>query len=92
VVGAVDEEATRRLVRVYRERWRPGSVLAVGLPSEVRVDAPESGTTPTPNTHPVPLLHDRSRIDGEPAAYVCRNFACARPVTAADELRTLLTA
>jgi uncharacterized protein len=92
VVGAVDEEATRRLVRVYRERWRPGSVLAVGLPSDVRGDAPESGTTSTPNTHPVPLLHDRSRIDGEPAAYVCRNFACARPVTAADELRTLLTA
>jgi uncharacterized protein len=91
VVGSVEEDATQRLLAVYRERWRPGSVLAVGLPSDAADHTPETGTTATPNTHPIPLLHDRSRVDGEPAAYVCRRFACARPVTAPDELRALLT-
>src|SRR5215210_238009 len=31
-------------------------------------------------------------MDGRAAAYVCERFACQRPVTSADELRTLLEA
>lgn len=34
----------------------------------------------------VPLLSGRSMVDGRAAAYVCRNFACERPVTDAREL------
>jgi hypothetical protein len=34
----------------------------------------------------VPLLADRTLVDGAPAAYVCRNFACERPVTDPAEL------
>jgi uncharacterized protein YyaL (SSP411 family) len=29
----------------------------------------------------VPLLVGRTPVDGQPAAYVCRNFVCERPVT-----------
>ena len=29
----------------------------------------------------VPLFRNRTEVDGRPAAYVCRNFVCARPVT-----------
>ncbi len=32
-------------------------------------------------TSAVPLLHDRSQVDGEPTAYVCRDFVCQLPVT-----------
>ena len=28
-----------------------------------------------------PLLADRPLVDGKPTAYVCRHFACQRPVT-----------
>jgi len=38
----------------------------------------------------VPLLHQRPQVDGSPAAYVCRDFTCERPVTGADALTDLL--
>ncbi len=40
----------------------------------------------------VPLMADRTPVDGRAAAYVCRNFACERPVTTPEELRALLVA
>jgi len=38
----------------------------------------------------VPLMADRTPVDGHAAAYVCRNFACERPVTEPGELAALL--
>jgi uncharacterized protein YyaL (SSP411 family) len=40
----------------------------------------------------MPLLADRGLVGGEAAAYVCRGFACERPVTTVDELRKQLRA
>jgi uncharacterized protein YyaL (SSP411 family) len=40
----------------------------------------------------VPLLADRGLVDGLPAAYVCRDFVCALPVTEAAALTALLGA
>jgi len=34
----------------------------------------------------IPLLQNRPPVDGLPTAYVCRNFACDLPVTAARDL------
>jgi uncharacterized protein YyaL (SSP411 family) len=38
----------------------------------------------------VPLLEGRSMIDGQPTAYVCRDFVCERPTTTIPELQALL--
>jgi uncharacterized protein YyaL (SSP411 family) len=40
----------------------------------------------------IPLMADRTAVDGRAAAYVCRNFACERPVTTPQELTALLDA
>ena len=38
----------------------------------------------------IPLLTARGPVDGEPAAYVCREMVCERPVTTVAELARLL--
>ncbi len=44
----------------------------------------------TENGEFIPLLKERTLIDGKPTAYVCENFACQKPVTSAEELREQL--
>ena len=55
------------------------------IPSESsrRGDAGEAGDSAA---RAIPLLEGRGPLDGAAAAYVCRGFACQRPVTTAQEL------
>jgi uncharacterized protein YyaL (SSP411 family) len=39
----------------------------------------------------IPLLSGRTSVDGRPAAYVCRNLVCERPVTTVAELDRALS-
>jgi len=75
VVGRTGDPMTEALVAVARRAPSPGAVVAVG--------APDAGRG-------VPLLEGRPLVDGRAAAYVCRDFVCARPVTDPAELRELL--
>jgi uncharacterized protein YyaL (SSP411 family) len=76
VVGPADDERTRALHRAALLATAPGAVVAVG-------DGPESGK--------VPLLQGRGLVDGAPAAYVCRDFACRLPVTSPEDLEQELS-
>ena len=73
IVGDPLEPATRALLDPVWSRWRPFQVLAVAPPDR-------SGDSA------IPLLHDRTAIEGKPTAYVCRDFACSLPVTTAEGL------
>jgi uncharacterized protein YyaL (SSP411 family) len=80
VVGPPDDPRTAALVRAAREGSGPFDSLAVGDPSDpAAADA-------------APLLADRPLVDGAPAAYVCRAFACRAPVSAPEELAESLAA
>ncbi|MEV6530338.1 thioredoxin domain-containing protein [Streptomyces sp. NPDC051639] len=75
VVGPAGDAMTRALHRTALLGTAPGAVVAVGAAG----------------SDELPLLADRPLVDGEPAAYVCRNFTCDAPATDPDRLRTALS-
>jgi uncharacterized protein YyaL (SSP411 family) len=76
VVGDPADAGTAALLGEVRRRF---------LPAAVSASAPAgSGAELTP------LLADRPLVDGKPTAYVCRHFACQRPVTDAEALSAQL--
>ena len=77
VVGAPESDRTAELLRVIQQPYRPNVVTALAE------DDMQGEAT-------IPLLSYRTRRNGEPTVYVCRNFVCQMPVTTADEVRELL--
>ncbi|MHC5703605.1 thioredoxin domain-containing protein [Streptomyces tirandamycinicus] len=71
VVGTPGDAGMRKLHRAALLGTAPGAVVAAG----------------GPDSDEFPLLADRPLVGGRPAAYVCRHFVCAAPVTEVDALR-----
>jgi uncharacterized protein YyaL (SSP411 family) len=72
IVGAGAGDSSAALARAARMSTSPGLVVAVQS---------------SPDAEPwAPLLRDRGLVAGEPAAYVCRQFVCLRPVTTVEDL------
>ncbi len=78
VVGPPDDDATRALHQAAALGATPGAVLALG-------NGAGNGSGDG-----IPLLAGRGLVDGKPAAYVCRDFACRLPVTSPDDLLAAL--
>jgi uncharacterized protein YyaL (SSP411 family) len=74
VVGAAEDERTGELHRTALDAAPAGAVVAFG-----------DGTGAQ-----LALLEGRGLVDGAPAAYVCREFACRAPVTTPQQLRDAL--
>ena len=79
IAGDPDEAAVQSLLKVVREGFYPYTVVALA-------PAGLSGLERTALDTAVPLLKGKEPIDGKPAAYVCKNFACQAPVTDAAAL------
>lgn len=65
-----DSAERTALVRTAQRDAPAGSLIVVGEPDQPGV----------------PLLADRSLVEGRPAAYVCRGFVCRFPVTSVEAL------
>jgi uncharacterized protein YyaL (SSP411 family) len=100
IIGQPGDERTAGLHRTAMLAAPPGAVIAVGPPDVAppaggpggagsAADRPGAGR---PGPQPIPLLAHRGLVDGGPAAYVCRNFACRAPVTDQAGLRAALAA
>ncbi len=78
-IAIVGAPGARRdaLIREVVGRYLPNAVLAFGAPGDRAADV-------------VPLLANRSEVDGAPTAYVCERFACRTPVTDALALAAQL--
>ena len=66
------EPGERSLLAVVRSAFRPHVIVAASRAA--------------PEATEVPLLKERRPVDGRPAAYVCRHFACAAPITDREDL------
>jgi uncharacterized protein YyaL (SSP411 family) len=75
LVGEKAHQGFRALERAVAARYVPSLVLAAGAPEILSI---------------VKLLEDRPLLENKPTAYVCRGYACDRPVTDPDALSVQL--
>ncbi|MFQ5807701.1 MAG: thioredoxin domain-containing protein, partial [Phycisphaerae bacterium] len=78
VVGDPSDANTRALLKKIHETYLPNRVLLLLNPADAA------------NNVDSPLLQNRTLVEGHPAVYVCRNYACQRPVTTPVELKKQL--
>jgi uncharacterized protein len=71
-------ESVEPLARVARAAFRPALIVAAMQPGDEEAQLE------------IPLLRDRSAVNGHAAAYVCENFTCKLPVTEPAELERAL--
>jgi hypothetical protein len=79
IAGDPSSPAARKLLGAVHQRFLPNKVLA-GFAPPLRPELEQS----------IPLLRGKAPLAGEPAAYVCKNFACRAPVAEAERLTALL--
>jgi hypothetical protein len=78
VIGDPRATETQALLATVYDKYRPNKVVVL------------SATDATAST--MPLLRGKTPVKGAPAAYVCENYTCQRPVTTTTDLASLLDA
>ncbi|MCL4691769.1 MAG: thioredoxin domain-containing protein [Candidatus Hydrogenedentes bacterium] len=81
IAGEPDSEPVQAYLHALNGAFIPNKVVALIDPSSAEADALEKR---------VPLLASKSLVNGEPAVYVCENFACKQPVTTPEALMETL--
>jgi uncharacterized protein len=79
IIGDVSSTDTRNLSRVVWKQFLPNKIVAQSTGEDKTA------------AEVVPLLRDRTMIDGRAAAYVCENYVCKAPVTTPEDLASQLS-
>jgi uncharacterized protein YyaL (SSP411 family) len=80
ILAGQGQPETAALLSVVRRRYLPNKVVLLA----------DGGESQNWLTHHIEALGLMGPVDGKPAAYVCRNFACQLPVTEPEKLAALL--
>lgn len=81
IVGTPGDESMLALIRCAYQTYTPGRVIAFSDPAN-----PTSSLI----TARIPLMKDRTMINGKATAYVCQNFACKMPTNDVNVLAAQL--
>jgi len=68
IIGPRDDSATGDLLKIICSTWLPNKVAAARDPGD-------------PAPAELSLFKGRVMVDGKPAVYVCRDYACKAPIT-----------
>jgi uncharacterized protein YyaL (SSP411 family) len=78
IVGKTHDAQTRRLLKRIYQQYLPNKVISLLDPDD---PSPSAG---------LPLLQGKTLVHGQPAVYICQNYACKAPVTSELELEKAL--
>ncbi len=79
LAGGRDDPRSHALLQEVRRHFLPHAIIIVGDDATKKLLGEMN-----------PALREMVPIDGQPAAYVCRNFTCRAPVTTPAQLRAAL--
>jgi uncharacterized protein YyaL (SSP411 family) len=78
IIGDANSEDAKQLTRTIWSEYIPNKVVVLSNGEDERAN------------EMIPLLQDRSMINGKATVYVCENFTCQQPVTTVEELAAQL--
>ncbi len=79
VVGDRNDESTKQMLAYINGVYKPGKVVLLKDPAEAgKMDAL------------APFTKEQGMLDGETTVYICRNFACEKPINSLAELKVRL--
>ena len=76
MVGEKDDPETKMMLDHINTVYKPGKVVLFK-------DAENTGKL----AELAPFTKNQNRIDGKPTVYICRNFACEKPINSTAELK-----
>lgn len=80
VVGEASSSVTAGMLKAIRRSFLPNKILAL---KDTNSDSDDIVSM-------VPFMREQISIQGKTTVYVCENYVCAKPVTALEELKSLL--
>ena len=76
MVGKKDDPETKAILDYINTVYKPGKVVLFK-------DAENAGKL----AELAPFTKNQNMVDGKPTVYICRNFACEKPINSLNELK-----
>lgn len=77
IAGRVEDERTKSFMQIVQQSWLPNTVVMFH---------PVDGGNETTVRQLMPVITDKTDVNGEPAVYICENYSCQAPITELDQL------